>query len=525
MLDRRRLATPRAAQSVLIEPSGCALRAISPDALAGRLRGVEFAGTSGVALRAGLLRELEIAPEQPVVATGHQAEFFHAGVFAKAVAVDELARLSEAATVFLIADHDEIKTDTLTVPVLRDGTVEVASVALPDVPLGIASEAARVGAGASSAWGGAFRQLGALIDDAQLLAVFRDGFLAALEADPPSGEEPRLVDAISAGRIAAERALGLFEMHQVCVSRLATTGAYRSFAAAMMLDAPRSQACYNAAIDAYRARHRVRTTARPVPKLQTLEARVEIPLWSLDAAGGRRRVYVEASPNEVALWADDALLGRAPRELLRDSAALRQNALFDSLRPRALMLSGFARLLLADLFVHGIGGAKYDEVTDDWLARWLGVERAPLACVTATSYLPLPVDATAGERLRTARHRARDVRYNPQRYASDLPQELVARRAALIAESQALRGTPRSTRPRRRAVWEAIRQTNAALVETAGKVVATLQDEKMQCALACVARDRALDREVFFAMLPYVQVADLVDRIRRGIRSDAGSSS
>ena len=34
------------------------------------------------------------------------------------------------------------------------------------------------------------------------------------------------------------------------------------------------------------------------------------------------------------------------------------------LRPRALTLTIWARLLIADLFVHGIGGAKYDRISD-----------------------------------------------------------------------------------------------------------------------------------------------------------------
>ena len=34
------------------------------------------------------------------------------------------------------------------------------------------------------------------------------------------------------------------------------------------------------------------------------------------------------------------------------------------LRTRALTTTLFARLVLSDMFLHGIGGAKYDQVTD-----------------------------------------------------------------------------------------------------------------------------------------------------------------
>ena len=43
-------------------------------------------------------------------------------------------------------------------------------------------------------------------------------------------------------------------------------------------------------------------------------------------------------------------------------------------RTRALTTTLFARLFLADLFIHGIGGAKYDELTDAILRRFYGFE-------------------------------------------------------------------------------------------------------------------------------------------------------
>src|SRR5689334_21153410 len=48
--------------------------------------------------------------------------------------------------------------------------------------------------------------------------------------------------------------------------------------------------------------------------------------------------------------------------------------------PRALTLTTFFRLLLADQFVHGIGGARYDRVTDRLIARFLGIEPPPRFC-------------------------------------------------------------------------------------------------------------------------------------------------
>ncbi len=50
----------------------------------------------------------------------------------------------------------------------------------------------------------------------------------------------------------------------------------------------------------------------------------------------------------------------------------------------------FARLVLSDVFIHGIGGAKYDQLTDAIVRRFFGVEPPGYLVATATLKLPLP---------------------------------------------------------------------------------------------------------------------------------------
>ena len=59
-------------------------------------------------------------------------------------------------------------------------------------------------------------------------------------------------------------------------------------------------------------------------------------------------------------------------------------------RTRALSTTLFSRLCFADLFVHGIGGAKYDAVTDTVLQRYYHVTPPPYLVVSGTLRLPLP---------------------------------------------------------------------------------------------------------------------------------------
>ena len=93
---------------------------------------------------------------------------------------------------------------------------------------------------------------------------------------------------------------------------------------------------------------------------------------------------------------------------------------------------------MADQFVHGIGGGRYDQVTDRLIARHFGIEPPRFAVTTATLYFPeavgrtrvcVPCVAQEGHRLRhCAARRARSAswsrqiaaapRRSPQRYAT-----------------------------------------------------------------------------------------------------------
>jgi len=59
-------------------------------------------------------------------------------------------------------------------------------------------------------------------------------------------------------------------------------------------------------------------------------------------------------------------------------------------RSRALTTTLFARVCLGDLFMHGLGGGKYDELTDDLIRRFFGLEPPGYLVLTGTLRLPLP---------------------------------------------------------------------------------------------------------------------------------------
>ena len=110
------------------------------------------------------------------------------------------------------------------------------------------------------------------------------------------------------------------------------------------------------------------------------------------------------------------------------------------IRPRALTLTLWARLLVCDFFVHGIGGAKYDRITDGIFRRYYRCEPPPYGCVTAT--LRLPAASPAGRPRRPGGRPAAGCAIcisTLSGTSKSPPLDLVAVRQQLIDQSNALR--------------------------------------------------------------------------------------
>lgn len=321
-------------------------------------------------LRAEARREIPgCGSDSPLLLAGHQPELAHPGVWAKNFALSGIARRLGGRALNLVVDNDTLKITSLRLPTFRSG--DPATVRLESVSF--------------DAFAGEVPYEDRAVADAGLFRSFPDR-AAPLWAN--WGYEPLLAkrwkyaanvgEAFTAMRRECEREWGCDNL-ELPVSRLAQTEAFRRFASHILSDLPRFREAYNAAIRAYREENGVRSANHPAPEL----AEGEAPFW-VRSAGGRRARATPAS----------------------DVTAL---------RPRALTLTLFARVCLGDLFIHGIGGGKYDEVTDAIIRDYFGLEPPAYQVVSATLFLPLPPFPSTADDLARAERRVRDLRWNPHR--------------------------------------------------------------------------------------------------------------
>jgi len=517
MLDFEALRTPAEDGQVLIEPP--------PERLVELVeRNRKLLGSSQVRLggmelaelrhrvRAGLTDE----PAGPLIVTGHQPEFFHPGVWAKYVAADCLAGRVGGRVLHLVADHDVPKRASLAVPVCTAGRLQVQELTLPGVDRRLAYEELPAVGRAELAQ--LEQALAAALQErwgACVMPLFLVGFARAA---PDEG----LVGQMVAGRRAIDEAYGL------C---LADHRASRVWGGAVLADmianGERFAACYNRALAEYRRARGIRGSTRPVPDLARDGGRVELPLWTWVRGQPRRRLFVERRGDRVSLYASDELIGQLDaRGLERWETA--QDALAGlvgwCLRPRAIALTLWARLVLADVFVHGIGGAKYDRITDGLMRLYYGVRPPGMICVSATLRLPLPRYEVTLEDLRRVAAQVRDFRYNPDRYLPrpEAARELLDRRKEAIARSDWLRAREPENHRARRETFQAIRQLNAAICALAPQVQRDLAERVRTLERQLAHNRRADSREYFVGLFPRAKLAELAGRVREAIMRGAG---
>ena len=438
-VEHGRLQTPREDRAAIVEPPSDRVPEMVDENLRLRdqlrydLQGRPLADISQLA-RAELLSAARrwtalyrnVPPEPPdprglIYLAGHQPQMFHPGVWFKNFALGELARRHGAAAVNLIVDNDVLSDASLRVP---GGSVsEPHAVQIPfDRPdPKIPYEERR-------------------IEDRELFAGFGDRVveqIAPLVADPLIGQYWPLVRArmqetdnlgacLAQARHQLEGAflggLGGLETLEVPQSSVCAGEAFQWFTAHLLARLPEFRAIHNEAVREYRRAHRVRSLSHPVPELAEEGSWLEAPLWVWTAADPRRRrLWARSTGDEMVLsdrqsWEArlplraDGHAGRAVERLLE----LQRGGV--RIRSRALVTTLWARLALGDLFIHGIGGAKYDRVTDLLIQRFFGLRPPGFTVVSATLLLPIQRDRVTDDDLRAIRRQLRDLTYHPERY-------------------------------------------------------------------------------------------------------------
>lgn len=408
--------------------------------------------------------------DAPLLVSGHQPEFFHPGVWFKNFLLARLRQRCRGVAINLVVDNDVCGARSVVVPSgkLQQPRRQMVEWDAP-VPVDLAESNPLANRQASSGQSSGNESL-ALPDfttassaataspvtapSTELLPYematwhslacqrhFPSAIHAAAESLLP-GEllvdrvwenmEEALQRTRQVGAVIAQ-ARHLFEIDngvdnlELPISQVSVQPAFACFLADLLRQGKIFQQVYNQSLQEFRKENKVRSQSHPVPQLVETDGWLEMPfwIWSTDSPV-RGPLYLKPAGSSVQLSDLDQIKASLNTEGL-EQQLVELNRSGIAIRPRALMTTLFTRVFLADLFIHGIGGAKYDELTDRLIERYYGLTPPMFLTATSTHRLPLDIEPFDVERIREVHQRIRSLRFHPEIHLANAPGENIRR--------------------------------------------------------------------------------------------------
>ncbi|MGP0069190.1 MAG: hypothetical protein ACLQGP_37020 [Isosphaeraceae bacterium] len=437
--------------------------------------------------------------DRPLIVTGHQPELFHPGVWVKNFAASAIAGSCGGVALNLIVDNDIPKSASIRVPRIEGGRIGTLAVDF-------------------DRWQGEIPYEDWKVRDESTFATFGDRIREALGdavADPliddywpralrRRGEAETLGLRFALARRELEESWGVSNL-ELPLGEVCRSDGFLWFASHLIAQLPRYQEVHNTCLAEFRAAHHIRSRHHPVAALSRQDDWLEAPFWVWRARQPRRRALLARQRSrvvELRIDGEDEVLIELPLtpegeaccavERLRDLPARSVR-----LRTRALTTTMFSRFLLGDLFIHGIGGAKYDELGNEISRRFFGCEPPGFLTLSLTLWPGLRADPATRDELAAVDRRLRDLGFNPDRYLDEPNLEAV--RILINGRREAI-GRPATSRRERIARGKAIRRYNEELQPRVETLRAELVRQKARLLAGLRVNRIARNREFAFVL-------------------------
>ncbi len=440
----------------------------------------------------------------PILLAGHQPQLFHPGVWFKNFALSSLGNVHRAHAVNLLIDNDIHRLPSLRVPAGSADRRHLSAVTFDQLAEPIPYEERLIlDPETFTSFGRRVEEaIGDLVPDPLIGQLWP----LAIEA---AGRSPNLGRCLGEARHRLEARWGQQTL-ELPLSAVCKTPSFARFATHLLAHLPRLQDVYNTSLAEYRQVNRIRSRSHPVPDLAIDGDWLEAPFWIWTAQQPhRRRMFVRARGDELEV--SDRAAVRFSLTLSADCDGESAVAQFLDqaprgvrLRPRALMTTMYARMVLSDLFLHGIGGGKYDQLTDLIIRRFMGLHPPHYLMISATALLFQDRTPELRRQLRESRELLRDLRFHPERHvlSSDELSRLVDEKRAWIH-----RELPPGHRKERH---RAIEHINAALQEHLAVSTDEAATRVEETAAALRQETRFASREFAFCLFPEATLRPLL---------------
>lgn len=444
--------------------------------------------------------------EMPLIMGGHQPSLFHPGVWFKNFGLHWIARQCGGVAINLVIDNDVCSSTSVRVPVVDSvGRARRQTVSYDRRRGGLPYEQTT-------------------IEDDELFDSFDHRLresIAPLVPDPLIGKLWRHARAarqrcgiagcaLAQARHSLESELN-WQTLEIPLGVAVRGLPFAEFVVAVIDQIGRFTDVYNRSTDEYRHWHRIRSHAHPVPNLRSEDDWIETPLWLYGNDDPQRRgVWVRRRGTEWELSDRNRRSVRLDARDLKSAAAqLIDHASPDfKLRPRALMTTMFARLVLSDLFLHGIGGGKYDQLADQIIRRFFQIEPPKFQIISGTVRLPgQRLDADRDFNANRLQRLIRETVFHGEKHLPDNPQ---ARQ--WIRQKQSLIDQPPMTASR--AAWHReVSAVNQAMAIELTDQRHQWQKQRAELEFARSNEQVLASREHSFTLFPLEYLRESFDRM------------
>jgi len=449
-----------------------------------------------------------------IIATGHQPIWHHCGIWAKDLPACKLAKAVGGTALHLVLDHDICDIALMLPERDGEGYWHLRRVEIESEQHKISVEL-RPPAGEA-------RQKTFL---KTVIAAHPEAFCSKIWSECrvfASNGPPRFKNVahlVTYLQCVLKAALGL-PMLYLPVSSLCQSRAFADFVVSIISNASAFAGCYNEGV-AKRTDGSKSGSTKAIARLAFDEStgQVELPFRLISPDGIRTSLYViGGNSDKIRIGANSKELGELDANHANKGDQLRDilNRHGYLVRPKAVPLTLFVRLYLADLFVHGVGGASYEPVTDYLIEHFYNIKPPGFAVATCTMRLPLAGTADSAEHdVSGLKHTLHRIKHNPEEYIAE--STLAAEPAASLLQSkkELIAKATDSAAPTalRKTAWNSLSIINDRLYEYAADAAKMLQREAARAEKSRASDKVRTSREFFFGLFPEQRLRELAESV------------
>ena len=448
------------------------------------------------------------APDKDITETGHSPILAHPGVLIKHGLINSIAKKVNGIGVNMVVDNDACHDNCLSIPDINgmDSSVERIEFL-------------------SSLYNLAFEEI-KYTDSTQLMS-FKESVLKALHNPDMkrtfedfinivinlSGQTQQFSDLFTYARHAFLLRFGICNL-EVPVSLISETEPFLNFFLHITANARSFVDIYNAKLREYRRLKKISSKANPLPDLMEKGYVVELPFWIWREGKSRKNLFASVANNRhISIICENRIVTHFDfGENCNSSGNLeRLKDLINTgikFRPKAIVNTMYSRMFFSDLFIHGIGGAKYDLVTDEIIREFFGVEPPAYATVSATLHLPYKPFNVSNDDVIALKHVIKDMDYNPDRYASGEIME-DAGMESMVSEKKELIAREAHNSEERHRSFDRLRELNALMKEKIRPLIKEKEKEQEDLEKRLRYNSIVTNREYPFCIYPELMLREL----------------